>query len=532
MNRFAPALGALLLLAACAQVKEPQGGPKDTVAPQLTGSEPANGATHFSGSRIVLHFDERVRLDRVAERLLVSPPLAKRPDVQVRGTRDVVIGLNAPLAANTTYTFNIGEAVTDLSEGNPAAGLAFVVSTGAYLDSLSVHGRVVQAATGLPAADVAVILQDAKDTGDIRTMPPLYFTRSGTDGRFSLAHLRGGPMRLYALRDRNGNYRYDLPNEEVAFLDSVIDPRNPAPHTLFLFMPRPEKQLVTAAKVLPERGWQLTFAKPAKEVTLLSLDREGGRLHWWPEWSAGRDTATFWPSDTTLLNGQRFLVREDSTVLDTLAYRAMAAMPFNLTVSAVQDPVTGDWRLESTRPVERLNLDHVRLRMDTVAVPLTVRPDSIHGRTLGLGVKPPPGRAYELTLFPKAMMAVMGGTNDTTKLTLGAVEPRTLGKLKVDLAADSGTVLPGPLVLQLVNAQGRTMREARIPALPATVHWANLVPASYTLRLFQDLNGDGRWTTGSYLRHLQPERIFLDPGPVVVRAGWSVERSWALGDRP
>ncbi|MBS1945430.1 MAG: hypothetical protein JST98_09610, partial [Bacteroidetes bacterium] len=143
-----------------------------------------------------------------------------------------------------------------------------------------------------------------------------------------------------------------------------------------------------------------------------------------------------------------------------------------------------------------------------------------------------PGRAYELTLFPKAMMAVMGGTNDTTKLTLGAVEPRTLGKLKVDLAADSGTVLPGPLVLQLVNAQGRTMREARIPALPATVHWANLVPASYTLRLFQDLNGDGRWTTGSYLRHLQPERIFLDPGPVVVRAGWSVERSWALGDRP
>lgn len=532
MVRIPPALGALLLLAACAQVKEPQGGPKDTVPPQLTGSEPANGATHFSGSRMVLHFDERVRLDRVGERLLVSPPLAKRPDVQVRGSSDVVIGLNAPLAANTTYTFNIGEAVTDLSEGNPAAGLAFVVSTGAYLDSLSVHGRVVQAATGLPAADVLVILQDAKDTGDIRTMPPLYFTRSGTDGRFSLAHLRGGPMRLYALRDRNGNYRFDLPNEEVAFLDSVIDPRASAPHTLFLFQPQPEKQLVTAAKVLPERGWQLVFARPAKEVALLSLDREGGKLHWWPEWSTGRDTATFWPSDTTLLNGQRFLVREDTTVLDTLTYRAMAAMPFNLAVSAIQNAVTGAWQLECTRPVQSVDLDHVRLRMDTLAVPLRVPPDSIHGRTIGLEARPPAGRSYELTLYPKAMLAVMGGTNDTTKLTLGAVEPRTLGKLKVELAADSGTVLRGPFVLQLVSAQGRTVREARFDALPATVHWEHVVPASYNLRAFQDLNGDGRWTTGSYLRLEQPERIYLDPDPLVVRAGWSVERSWALGERP
>ena len=140
MTKSAWAVLSVALLAACAQVKEPQGGPKDTEPPHLLSAEPADGSIRFSGKRIVLHFDERVKLDRVRERLLVSPPLAKAPDVMVSGSKDVAITLNAPLAANTTYTFNIGEAVQDLSEGNPAAGLSFVVSTGDHVDSLSVKG--------------------------------------------------------------------------------------------------------------------------------------------------------------------------------------------------------------------------------------------------------------------------------------------------------------------------------------------------------------------------------------------------------
>ncbi|HRQ83964.1 MAG TPA: Ig-like domain-containing protein, partial [Flavobacteriales bacterium] len=79
MIRTTLVLALPLLMAGCAQVKEPQGGPKDTAPPALLDASPAYGSTQFTGNRIVLRFDERVKLDRVRERLLVSPPLALPP---------------------------------------------------------------------------------------------------------------------------------------------------------------------------------------------------------------------------------------------------------------------------------------------------------------------------------------------------------------------------------------------------------------------------------------------------------------------
>lgn len=532
MTKSALALLALLLLAACAQVKQPEGGPKDTEPPKLLSAEPADGSILFSSKRIVLHFDERVKLDRVRERLLVSPPLARAPDVMVSGSKDVVITLNAPLAANTTYTFNIGEAVQDLSEGNPAAGLSFVVSTGDHVDSLSVKGRVLDAFSGLPVPDVQVLLHDANDTGDVRTAPPAYFARTAADGSFLLAHLRGGPMRLNALQDRNANHRFDLPNEQVAFLDSVIDPRDSTTHELFLFQPASASQFVTTVKVLDDRGWQMVWARRAGDMKLNSLDRQGGELTWWQEWNTVRDTVIFWPSDTNLLKGQRFIISEDSVVLDTLAYRTTATMPFNLTVSTGRDPVTGALRLLSTRPVAAVDTTHAELLMDSVRVPLVPVLDTMDRRNIGLDFKLPAGKSASLVLYPKAIRGVMGGTNDTTKLRFGAIDPRTLGKLKVILSADSGTEVPGPLVLQLRTAQGRVIREAALDSLPSEVAWTDLSPGSYGLKLIEDRNGNGRWTTGSFAAGLQPERVLLLPDPVVLRAGWAVETNWVVETRP
>lgn len=532
MTKSTSAFLLALLLAACAQVKEPQGGPKDTVPPRLLSAEPADGSTRFTGKRIVLHFDERVKLDRVREKLLVSPPLAEAPEVTVSGGKDVVIDLNAPLAVNTTYTFNIGEAVQDLSEGNPAAGLSFVVSTGDHVDSLSVNGRVLDAFSGLPAPDVLVLLHDEKDTGDVRTAPPAYFTRTAADGSFLLAHLRSGRMRLNALQDRNANFRFDLPNEQIAFLDSVINPRDSTKLELFLFQPVSGNQFVTSAKVLGERGWQLVLARRASELKLSPVDRKGGELTWWPEWGTDRDTVIFWPSDTNLLNGQRFIVSEDSTVLDTLTYRSATAMPFNLTVTAGRDPVTGALLLLSSRPVAAMDTAHAELRMDSLKVPFSPIPDTIQRRTIRLDLELPAGKTASLVLYPRSIRGEMGGTNDTTRLRFGAVDPRTLGKLKVLLTADSGTVVPGPLVLQLHTAQGRVMREALLGPIPAQVAWADLPPGSYGLKLVEDRDGNGRWTTGSFIESFLPERVVLHPDPVILRAGWAVETSWKVKNRP
>lgn len=532
MNRTILAFLCLGLLGSCAQIREPQGGPKDTTPPLLVDAEPPNGSIHFAGDRIILRFDERVKLDRVRERLLVSPPLDKAPDVSVVRGKEVQILLNAPLRPNATYTFNIGEAVVDLGEGNPAAGLTYVVSTGGHVDSLLVEGRVWDAASARPASEVLVLLHSAKDTGDVRTVPPAYFTRSDKEGHFRIAHLPDEPMRLYALQDRNGNYRYDLPTEEVAFLDGSISPGAAIQHELFLFRAASRTQFVASAKVLADRGWQLAMARTAGELALTSLDREGGRLSWWPEWNMGRDTVVLWPSDTTLLQGQRFVLHEDGVVVDTLTYRPLGPMPFNLEVKAKNDPASGKWWLESTRPVASVDPAYAKLSRDTVEVAWAVPADSIHGRTIGLDLQPGKDAPMELILYPKAVAGVMGGTNDTVVLSLSMSDPRTLGKLKVELGADSGTVLPGPFVLRLMAGQERVVREATVEGLAGVVEWQGLTPGSYSLSLVQDRNGDGRWTPGAVEEGRQPERVFLDADPVVIRAGWAIERDWIISGTP
>jgi hypothetical protein len=245
---------AVLLLCACAQVHEPSGGERDKAAPRLVEARPDNFSTGFSGDRIVLRFDERIRLDRVQQKLLISPPLAQAPQVRLTGSDEVTIDLRAPLEPNTTYTFNIGDAVLDLSESNPAGGVVYVVSTGDHIDSLMIHGEVVNAFTAAPEKEALVLLYAAGSDSSFRSGSPMYFTRSEEDGSFTLQHLRPGNYQLFALRDQNGDYRYDLPNEDIAFDAEPIQPQDTSGRaiSLRLFRELSATQQLVEARVIPD----------------------------------------------------------------------------------------------------------------------------------------------------------------------------------------------------------------------------------------------------------------------------------------
>ena len=102
-----------IVLSACAQVADISGGEKDVSPPELVRAEPPHLSTDFSGERITLIFDERIQLDRVRDRLLISPPLASPRQVRLAGPRTVAIDLTSPLQPNTTYSFSIGEAIKE-----------------------------------------------------------------------------------------------------------------------------------------------------------------------------------------------------------------------------------------------------------------------------------------------------------------------------------------------------------------------------------------------------------------------------------
>lgn len=527
------ALAAGLLTLGCAQVREITGGERDAEGPKLVEAIPANGTTRFTGDRFLLRFDERIQIERTRTGLMVSPPMDPPPSLRLVGARELEVRLHAPLLPGTTYSFAIGEAVKDLTEGNPASGLEFAISTGDHLDSLRLHGTLIDAFTQAAQEQVLVMLLEEGDTASFTSGRPAFITRTDSGGRFVLQHLPRRAFNLVALRDLNGNYRYDLPREEIAFNEASLTPSaftdsTARPLQLRLFKAPSASQGIREATVTADRAWRFVLAKPAQTIAVRDIAREGGSLTWQPEWGVARDTVLLWPSDTTTLTEGRFAIATEAGVLDTLRYRPAQTMPFHVTAEAVSEQVDGNLhvRLTATRPLSAIDTALVRLRADSVTIPFALVRDSTNARVVVLRAALAPGRGAQLTLLPKALRDVYAGANDTLRLGVGVSAASALGILRVTLDAEQ--LAGSMLLLELLDAQGRTVRTEAGAMHGTTVTWEGLRPGNHTLRLTQDANSNGRWDTGEWHTGLQPERIWLHPEPVNVRAAWDLGIEWRI----
>lgn len=174
----------------CAKQTAPTGGPKDETPPKLRESFPKHGQINFKGDRIELSFDEPIQLNNPREQIIITPSVGKDFDVTFNKNR-VTIQLKRRLQENTTYTINFREAVQDLTEKNPAnAKIAF--STGDYLDSLQISGKVIDALTEVAPKSYTVALAEYSDTFNIFKHPGAWITQTDKTGKFSLENLKPG----------------------------------------------------------------------------------------------------------------------------------------------------------------------------------------------------------------------------------------------------------------------------------------------------------------------------------------------------
>jgi len=216
-------LPLLAIFFRCANVVAPQGGPVDEDPPEVIRSTPPNYSTHYDGSDVRIFFNEYVRLHNLHQKMLVSPPLKTMPEVRIRG-RSIIMSIDEELEENTTYNFFFGDAIQDITEHNPIPNFQFVVSTGDYVDSLSVRGEVINAFDLKPAEGVYVMMYDnIYDSVPYKELP-VYISRTDKEGRFEINNMRKGEYLMFALKDLNYNFIFDQPDEKIAFLDSLVAP--------------------------------------------------------------------------------------------------------------------------------------------------------------------------------------------------------------------------------------------------------------------------------------------------------------------
>src|SRR5690606_8968802 len=113
---FALIFGVLASTINCANIQQPTGGPRDSIPPKLLSELPSNLSTNFTAQKVVLTFDEFIRLSNPTREISISPDMDRFPEFKAN-RRNLEITLPDSLAENTTYVINFGRAIADNNEG-------------------------------------------------------------------------------------------------------------------------------------------------------------------------------------------------------------------------------------------------------------------------------------------------------------------------------------------------------------------------------------------------------------------------------
>lgn len=538
---------ASMCLASCARPGAPTGGPKDTTPPGVDSLKSTpNFQTNFQARSFSLTFDEWVVLKDALSQVVVSPPVEKRPEVKLRGKEVTVTFSEAEVfRSNTTYTVNFGTAVRDLHEDNPAEDLRFVFSTGDVIDSLSVKGLLVDAYEGTPLADVAVVLYDVFEDSVLAKERPYYFARTNKDGQFAIQNVRSDTFKVAAFEDANQNLKWDSRTERVAFLDSlwVVQDSSVGALRLRLFKNQPEPVLLD--KQLRDYGQiKLVYNAPPDGIEFIPGEPRPDKLIQW----AQNDTLFVWydqPVDTSwialagpdtieLRKISRTKFLEDHTLSwENSATSSSASKKRGRQTN--QEPVSGkpNPRVVPRRPGKGLSLDfnfpitqvdssRFYVQLDSARVygfnPVV---DSLVPFRVNIQEEMSQGKSYELMVLPGAVTDLYGTANvDTLTYIINIPTEKQLSILNLTI---SGLQDSMAYLLEIhTNNKVEETRTFVASGEQQRLTFPSMNTLVYELRLVEDRNANGRWDSGDYYKHLQPERIFSHKLEAL-KANWEVE---------
>ena len=211
-----------LFLQNCAQVAQPPGGKKDTIAPKLVESMPKFRQLNYQGKTVELEFDEYINSENLQQKITITP---QDSNTFIVKTLPLGIRLNfaKPFLPNTTYTIDFSDGIKDITERNIAKNTKVVFSTGPFIDSLSLEGNVVDDESRRPLLGFVVGLFASTDTLPINRKRPQYFARTDSNGNYRIENVKAGLYKVYGFDDKDLNLVNNTPGERVAFRDSVLN---------------------------------------------------------------------------------------------------------------------------------------------------------------------------------------------------------------------------------------------------------------------------------------------------------------------
>ena len=582
---------AAAVMYSCANIGNPSGGPIDKTPPIFMRSNPTPNAVNVKDRKIEIFFDEIVTLKDPSTKIIVSPAQTEMPRMSALG-RKVTVELVDSLLPNTTYTIDFSNSIQDNNEGNAIDNFAFAFSTGSVIDSMRVSGYVLDSRTLEPMQSVVVGLQSNLADSAFHKEKLQRVALTNDRGQFTIRNVSPGSYHIFALKDLDRDYKFGNPTEDIAFLDSIIVPSigsreaadtvyndlneidtimratRPAyfPNDILLSMFNEDRKSQYLANNLRVDSTRISLTFAAASDTLPSLNIVGRNDvpdQWYTlERSQTNDTLTYWirpphlVSADTLMVATTYLRTDTASNLswgtDTLKFtfqrqkakkkkkneetdsleqiRFMELHPLANGTQEVYAPLL----LQTGTPIERYSREafHLqrKLQSDTTFYPaeiksIALRDSTLSRRDLMLKVDWEPGAAYKLAVDSLAMTDIYGLQTKPLKVDFNVRKMEEYGNIVFNIPAVRDSA-----IVELLDGTEKIVLRAPVKSHRAEL--LNLLPGKYYARLFIDRNGNGKYDTGNYDMHLQPEETVYYPGAINLKKNWDVEQTWDIYATP
>lgn len=582
---------AAAVMYSCANIGNPSGGPIDKTPPIFMRSNPTPNAVNVKDRKIEIFFDEIVTLKDPSTKIIVSPAQTEMPRMSALG-RKVTVELVDSLLPNTTYTIDFSNSIQDNNEGNAIDNFAFAFSTGSVIDSMRVSGYVLDSRTLEPMQSVVVGLQSNLADSAFHKEKLQRVALTNDRGQFTIRNVSPESYHIFALKDLDRDYKFGNPTEDIAFLDSIIVPSigsreaadtvyndlneidtimratRPAyfPNDILLSMFNEDRKSQYLANNLRVDSTRISLTFAAASDTLPSLSIVGRNDvpdQWYTlERSQTNDTLTYWirpphlVSADTLIVATTYLRTDTASNLswgtDTLKFtfqrqkakkkkkneetdsleqiRFMELHPLANGTQEVYAPLL----LQTGTPIERYSREafHLqrKLQNDTTFYPaeiksIALRDSTLSRRDLMLKVDWEPGAAYTLAVDSLAMTDIYGLQTKPLKVDFNVRKMEEYGNIVFNIPAVRDSA-----IVELLDGTEKIVLRAPVKSHRAEL--LNLLPGKYYARLFIDRNGNGKYDTGNYDMHLQPEETVYYPGAINLKKNWDVEQTWDIYATP
>ena len=582
---FAVFISWLLFGQSCANPGAgPDGGPRDSIAPVIVGMVPRPYQTNVTSNEIVITFDEYVVQDNLASKMVVSPPLANKPNIKLKG-KAIHIKFNEDLIPNRTYSVDLKDGVKDYNEGNKVENIRMLFSTYENIDTLQIKGYLLDAFTMNPVKEAFATLYTIDEDSVFSTLRPDFIAKTDEKGFFLFDNLPEGEYKLYGLMDGDNNLMFSQPTEQIAFIDSFLVPSVKyiqsndtifeendtiitSGYTQYLpdevyglfFWPDYFKQFITISKRETADQMMLAFNEPLIDsfrLSVINLELDSAKTYF--EFNPNRDSVNIWLTDTLLIQNDSLLIKVDYTVIDStdnfitrtdtlkMFFSPKASknkskkkeeqeekttdlFNFKSNLTANNFDLNNTIIIEAPSPVEFIDSSMFHLVVvvnDTVSEKVNFKWNAFENskRKFQIVYQPAEATKYKLTIDSAVVKTLSGIPNQAFESVFKTQKADYYGTAQFEV-----TGIDQSVKIQLLqnSANENVIKEMLIEPSQKNITFNYLKPAKYKVKLFIDRNGNGKWDTGNLTKRLQPEPVYYFPKIINVKSNWEIKENWVI----